>query len=366
MKVLYLTNFPSPYRVDFFNELGKKCDLTVLFEKNKGKKRNEKWVSGEFTNFNGIFLNKIKLPKIDYISPSVIKYLDKFRFDLIVIGGYSTPTGMLAINYCNLRGIKFILNTDGGVIRDDNFIKYIFKKYFISSAHWWLSTSDVTSKYLVHYGAKIENIYKYPFTSVNDYQIESKSMDEKNNMRRNLNLPEGKLAISVGNFIHRKGFDVLIKAWEKIDDDINLLIVGGGELKNQLLRCLDQKKIKNVKILDFVIPEKLNEYYLSADLFVLSTREDIWGLVINESMAKGLPVVTTEKCIAGLEMVTDDENGYIVETENSDQLAEAVLKILKNSELNKKMSENNILKSKKYTIQTMSTQHINIFNQILQ
>ena len=45
MRVLYLANIPSPYRVDFFNELGKKCELTVLFETQNSKERDEKWIA---------------------------------------------------------------------------------------------------------------------------------------------------------------------------------------------------------------------------------------------------------------------------------------------------------------------------------
>ena len=51
MKVLFITNVPSPYRVDFFNEIGKYVDLTVLFERNNAKSRNDEWMSNNFKNF---------------------------------------------------------------------------------------------------------------------------------------------------------------------------------------------------------------------------------------------------------------------------------------------------------------------------
>jgi len=56
MKILWLTNVPSPYRVDFFNELGKKCELTVLFEKRTSDERDRSWENYEFLNFTGVFL----------------------------------------------------------------------------------------------------------------------------------------------------------------------------------------------------------------------------------------------------------------------------------------------------------------------
>ena len=61
MKVLFITNVPSPYRVDFFNELGKFCDLTVTFEKRTSDERDKSWLQYKFENFKGIFLKGISL-----------------------------------------------------------------------------------------------------------------------------------------------------------------------------------------------------------------------------------------------------------------------------------------------------------------
>ena len=60
LKVLFLTNIPSPYRVDFFNELGKFCDLTVTFEGRTATDRNKKWKSDTFKEFKGYFLKGIR------------------------------------------------------------------------------------------------------------------------------------------------------------------------------------------------------------------------------------------------------------------------------------------------------------------
>ena len=61
MKVLFITNVPSPYRVEFFKELGKHCDLTVLFEKSTSDERDASWKNYSFAGFNGIILKSINL-----------------------------------------------------------------------------------------------------------------------------------------------------------------------------------------------------------------------------------------------------------------------------------------------------------------
>ena len=96
-----------------------------------------------------------------------------------------------------------------------------------------------------------------------------------------------------------------------------------------------------------------------SDLFVFTTAVDTWGLVINEAMAKGLPVISGDKCTAAVEMVDDDYNGYIVEeTTNQDEYIEnfrsVVEDLISNDRKRETMSYNAFLKAKEYTYEYMS------------
>ena len=113
--------------------------------------------------------------------------------------------------------------------------------------------------------------------------------------------------------------------------------------------------ITNVHFIDFMPKKELADYYRAADIFVLPTREDIWGLVINEAMAYGLPVVTTEKCVAGVEMVCEGHNGYIVPVENTDALKKAIVKAFHIS------GEAVLNTAKKYSIENMAKSHMRMF-----
>lgn len=166
-----------------------------------------------------------------------------------------------------------------------------------------------------------------------------------------------KVVISVGQFIYRKGYDVLIKAWARCPKNAELYIIG-GEPTEEYLRLVQEMHMSNIHFLKFKSKNVLKEYYKAADLFVLPTREDIWGLVINEAMAAGLPVITTNKCVAGLELVNDGENGYIVPINNSKILSEKINCILSSDELMKKMSANSLRKIHRYTIEQMAKKHI--------
>lgn len=363
-RVLFLTNIPSPYRVDFFNELGKKCDLTVLFENMNSDERNSGWCKRNFGNFNGIMLKGIKINKNKTICFGIRKYLNKYN--IIVVGGYSTPTGMLAIIYLNIKKIPYIINVDGGLIKKDSQLKYKFKKYFISSALAWLSTGERTNEYLIHYGAKKENIYKYSFTSIKEEDVIKKILDknQKRVIKNEIGIVEEKVVISIGRFIYSKGFDILLKASKKLNENIGIYIIG-GEPTDEYLEIKKDFDLKNIHFVEFKCKEELKKYYMIADLFVLPTREDIWGLVINEAMACGLPVITTDKCIAGLELIDEGVNGYIIPTNDINKLEEKINKILNNDLLMENMTKNNLEKIKKYTLENMALEHIKIFKHIM-
>lgn len=75
----------------------------------------------------------------------------------------------------------------------------------------------------------------------------------------------------------------------------------------------------------------MDKYYKAADLFVLPTREDIWGLVINEAMAYGLPIITTDKCVAGVQLLNNQEL-TIIPTNDISSLATAINYLLKDDQ----------------------------------
>lgn len=356
MRVLFLTNVPSPYRVDFFNELGKKCDLTVLFETQSAKSRDSKWVAEEFKNFKGIFLKGIRCGEAEALCPGVVKYLNKKRFDHIIVGIYSSPTGMLAIETMKMKKIPFILSSDGGIVKEESDKKRKFKKHFIAAASMWLSTGTQTTEYFKYYGAKTEKIFVYPFTSVLEKDVLNLPVEkgEKVQLRKKLNITEQYVVLSVGQFIPRKGFDLLMNSCEGLSKNIGVYIVG-GEPTEEYINLKEKLHLTNFHFVPFMEHDKLAEYYKSADLFVLPTREDIWGLVINEAMAYGLPVFTTDKCVAGVEMINGNGAVYPVDVNWKSAIEEWIEKC-------KGYGNKSIDIAHCYTIEKMASCHISILN----
>ena len=121
--------------------------------------------------------------------------------------------------------------------------------------------------------------------------------------------------------------------------------------------------MKNVQLVGFKQKEEIFEYYKAADLFVLPTREDIWGLVVNEAMAMGLPVVSTDMCVAATELIEDGVNGYIVPVNDSKELTEAMKKMLRAD--SKAIGRINLQKISNYTYENVVYSHVAAINKVL-
>jgi glycosyltransferase involved in cell wall biosynthesis len=359
MKLLFITNLPSPYRVDFFNELGKYCELTVCFERHSASDRDTRWRAEETLNFRAIYTKARPVAVDKSIGSDIVKIIKCSVFDNIIVSGYSSPSVALALIYCRCHNIPYYIESDGAFYKKDKLLSGVLKKYLLGGAVGHFTSCDEHIRYLNNsLGISKEKIHKYPFTSLkNDDVLECLPLpSEKQDLRKKLCVTEEKMVIGVGQFIQRKGWDVLMEAAVKIPSNIGVYIIGGVP-SDEYVSYKKSHQINHLHFIDFMDKESLKEWYKSADCFVMPTRFDIWGLVINEAMAAGLPVITTNKCIAGLELVSDNQNGFIISIDDSVVLAEKIKYVLqKNNSV--KMGIESLKKIRNYTIERMVEKHL--------
>lgn len=356
MRVLFLTTIPSPYRVDFFNELGKLVDLTVLFERKASDERDDSWRVYRFINFQGIFLRGKKTTVNTAFCPEVTKYLIS-SWDHIIVANATTPTGMWAIQYMKMKSIPYRIEGDGGFAKGGKGLKERIKKHFISGAVGYFSTSAAHDKYYLTYGADKTKIYRYPFTSISQSYIENAQKPfDKEKIKKQLGIKEEIVVLTVGRFIYGKGFDVLLKASKGFPNNIGFYYVG-GEPTEEYQQLVSDLELENTYFVGFKKNGQLMDYYRIADIFVLPTRSDVWGLVINEAMAFSLPIITTDRCIAGLELVCAGQNGYVVPVDDVGSLKTKIKELINDSELRNKFGRESQRKIAGYTIEKMTKAH---------
>lgn len=353
-KVLFITNIPSPYRIDFFNDWGESVDLTVIFEGRRAPGLRFNW-NEEKAKFNAIYLTQGEMNE-KRINAKIFQYIKKGRYDYVFFSNYAFFTELAALIKAKIIKLPYILEIDGAVFKEEGGLKKAIKRFIISGAKNYFSPNELTDQVLQSYGVERSKIIRYPFSSIRKSDIRKLPADkkEKSQLRKELGIQEEKVVICVGQFIHRKGVDLLIKAASRIPTDIGIYCIGGIPTE-EYKQLVTKYSLNNIHFVGFQNNDTLKKYYDAADIFVLPTREDVWGLVVNEAMARGLPIITTDNCGAGLELVKG--NGVIVHTESVNDLAKGINQCFADTDSLGKMAELSIEIIENYTIEKMAEKH---------
>lgn len=146
-----------------------------------------------------------------------------------------------------------------------------------------------------------------------------------------------------GQMIHRKGVDVLLAAFGKLvreGSDAELHLVGRkGELESWLTDISPEARLRIVYH-GFLQPPDLPAIFKASDVFVLPSRHDGWGVVVNQALGTGLPVITTDAAGAGLDLVDDGWSGFKVPSGDANALSYAMAKLVSDRDLHARMSMN--------------------------
>jgi glycosyltransferase involved in cell wall biosynthesis len=314
MKILWVFAHPAPYKIDLFNILEKNVDLTVIFERHFDKQRDPKFYQNQPLNFKAIFLGGITLGNENHFSLGVISHLKKNHYDLIVMNGYASLTEIFTILYLQRKKIPYILYVNGGVIRKDPTWRFKLKKRLISKATRFFSPAAEVDDYLVYYGAPKKKILRYPYATIFEHELASKVMtnEEKATIREKLGLSKEPLFVSSGQFIDRKNYMVLLSAWTLAPKNYQLLLIGGGEEENKYRSFITQSGLDNIKLMKFQNKSDLLRIFRVSDGFIILSKEDIYGHVVNEALSQGLPVLSSDKVVSAKHLIKDGINGFVL------------------------------------------------------
>lgn len=182
--------------------------------------------------------------------------------------------------------------------------------------------------------------------------------------RRELNLEKDKVyLISVGRMVKRKGYKYLVKTLERLPKNVNAIILGEGPEKENILRLAKKLKVENRLILPgFVSEEEKFQYLDNADIYVLSSLHEGFGIVLQEAMQVGLTIVSTNNG-GQVDFIKEGENGFLVEPKNSKLIAKKIKEIIKNNNLKNKISQKNKKEIDKFGIGKIAINYLNLIKQ---
>jgi glycosyltransferase involved in cell wall biosynthesis len=145
-----------------------------------------------------------------------------------------------------------------------------------------------------------------------------------------------------GQMIRRKGVDLLLAAFDRLVAnglDVELLLVGREAELPEFMATLSPESRARVRYEGFQAPERLPEYFSQADVFILPSRHDGWGVVVNQALGAGLPVITSDAVGAGLDLVESGVNGLHCRAGDGDSLRQAMETVARNRDLARRWGE---------------------------
>jgi len=158
-------------------------------------------------------------------------------------------------------------------------------------------------------------------------------------------IPE-KNFIYIGRFSDEKNLVFLLNTYYKFKKESKkhwgLILIGDGPQKKDIEKLINRKSIKNVFMPGFKQKEELPKYLAVSDVFVLPSVSEGWGLVVNEAMAAGLPILISKKCGCSQELVEDGKNGFSFDPQDTNELLRLMLDIADGKYDLKVMGENSL------------------------
>lgn len=255
------------------------------------------------------------------------------------------PASMLLARY---RRIPVTVETDTplpvGLPRWKRAVKRLLYPLLFSLPDAFLPGGKRQAAYLRRYGVTDERIV--PANMTVDVAIISRHVDgldavRRAKIRQDLGLPaEATVFLYVGRMEPHKGLHELIEAFGCLAVDENapvaLLLVGEGSMRDVLGRVVAADP--RIRWPGRLSGTALLDAYAAADVFVLASRFEPWGLVVNEAMAANLPVIATDRVGCVDDLVVQGETGLVVPAESPDALAAAMASFLRDRPLRDKMS----------------------------
>lgn len=355
-KVVIIHNIMAPYRFPLFAEIAKseKIDLEVWFLSESAK--NRRWRIKEKIDLP--FKYKV-LPKIELnffgkdlftwiFSPTFPWKLLRSNYDVLISAGwldFACQAGFIISKILRKPYILWSESTANEPSWRRNLASLLVKT-IVCHSDACLPTSTRAKKYLVSLGAKEKkNFIGISTIDIDYFKKTSKlTFTQKSQLKKKLEIQNSRLILFVGQLIERKGVKFLLQAYQQAvnklkNSDWGLLIVGYGPQQEDLKILCKRQKIKDVYFCGHVEIDEMPKMYGLADLFVLPSLEETFGLVINEAMASGLPIITTNNVGSCLDLVNPGENGFVIPAGNVTELSNAIIKIISNPDLLSKMGK---------------------------
>ena len=314
MKLALLTEIPAPYRIALFDALAERLELRVLvLARNDPRRpyfaeRRDEWrfdhrfLPGRGWQLGGRWL---------VVNRGVRRELRSFAPDVVAVGGWNQPAFWQALVHSRLRMAPLLIWIES-TSRDRRRrapARQIARRVMANEAAGVFVPGGAAAAYARSLGVPERRIARAP-NAVDDARFARAAVDRRGRSSCTF--------LYAGRLDPEKCVHVLLQAFESVPG--RLVVVGSGS-EEKRLRGLASDRVRFVGPLD---GDDLVDWYATADVFVLPSCSEPWGMVLNEAAAAGLPLVATNDVGAAHDLIAGGVNGFRVPSRDPQALAAAL------------------------------------------
>jgi glycosyltransferase involved in cell wall biosynthesis len=268
------------------------------------------------------------------------------RFDVLWLHGYKSITHLLAACTQRVRGGRLLFREEQTLLPSRPVWKKLAKEiglrlFLRNVVAVYIGTEN--RRWLQHYGLDDSRLFFSPYCVDNEhFQEAAKRLEgQRSSLRRRFGIANsgGPVILSVCRLIPEKRVDLLLEAFGELRSKTRcaLLLVGSGPLESELREKIAKERIPDVFLAGFLNQSEVSEAYACADLFVLTSQAETWGLVVNEAMNFGLPIVATDAVGCHADLVLHGKTGFVVPRGDIGALRGALSALVEAPELRSQM-----------------------------
>lgn len=338
MKVLIIhTILWSHYKAALFNELAHQAGgdelLVVHFARNQGKYQQLSQSEAAYHRYPHQVLSQKLIEELGLAEKAkgLIRIINRFRPDIINLTGYYEPVYWLLMALYAPRGVRFIISNESG-LSDQQRVgwKEQFKRLIVGRARGFFCFGKTSADYLLTLGVRPQQILTRHAAVLDNARIEAvaaAAFPAKNAEKQRLGLPEN-ILVFAGRLSPEKNLIAFLNAFRAVRKTLTaewgLVLLGDGPLRQALLEDFADVVHWHPPVAWHEVPSVL----ALADALVLPSLSEPWGLVVNEAMLCGLPVLASARCGCVPDLVHEGRNGFIFEPTDEAAMQQAIRKML--------------------------------------
>lgn len=333
-RVLVFTNILSPYRIPLFEAIaiqpGIELEVVLLAE----NEADRQWQIERATpTFRSNVLNGLHwfVPGRElhvHLNWGVHRTIKRVKPDVIVVSGYDSPAYRSALLWSGVYRIPLILWFESSLFsaKHKRGVVAAAKRFFVRRAAACVAFGTKARECLEALGVPPSKVFTGLNTvDVQRYAAQASLLRQEPSFQAERATYPSVMFLYVGRLIRGKNVKALLEVLARLDDPgLGLFIVGDGPLRHAMEAYCGAHGQRNVYFEGFKQQDDLVGYYGLADVLVLPSTQEVWGLVVNEALAAGLYVLCSDRAGAAYDLIRDGWNGRVFDPSDVDHLAKLV------------------------------------------